>query len=102
MEYTYGQEEKTISKTIVTEQKKVEHNHDISRIINSPLYVVRKQAILRAMGFYRLPVDIKNITRTISRTAWGTTIKENDVKEIIDTLSEVETVEGKYILRKKR
>lgn len=80
---------------------KIKENHDPSRIMNSPLYVVRKQAILRAMGFFRLPVDIKNISRTISRTAWGATIKESDVEEIINTISEVECVDGKYILRKK-
>ena len=71
------------------------------RIMKSPLYAERKKAILRAMGYFRLPAKIKDIARTISRTAWGSTIKENDVEEIINTMSEVESVEGKYILRKK-
>ena len=76
-------------------------NSDKRRVLESPLYAVRKQAILRAMGFFRLPVKIKDITRTISRTAWGTTIKEDEVEDIINTMSEVESVDGKYILRKK-
>ena len=77
-------------------------NSDIPEIAKSPLYAVRKQAILRAMGFFRFPAKIRDIVRTISRTAWGAVIKEKDVEEIIGTLSEVESVEGKYILRKKK
>ncbi len=77
-------------------------NSDIPEIAKSPLYAVRKQAILRAMGFFRIPAKIRDIVRTISRTAWGAVIKEKDVEEIIGTLSEVESVEGKYILRKKK
>ena len=73
---------------------------DRLRIIRGPLYAVRKQAVLRAMSFFRLPTTIKNITRTISRTAWRDTIKEEDVEDIVKTMSEVESVEGKYILRK--
>ena len=72
------------------------------KTINSPQYAVRKQAVIRAMGFFRQPVKVKDIVRTISRTAWGAAIKEEDVEEIIGTLSEVESVEGKYMLRKKR
>lgn len=75
--------------------------HD-NRITRSPLYAVRKQAVLRALGFFRLPARIKDIARTISRTAWGSTIKEEDVEDIIKTISDVESIEGKYILRKKR
>lgn len=73
---------------------------DRLRIIRGPLYAVRKQAVLRAMSFFRLPTTIKNISRTISRTAWRDTIKEEDVEDIVKTMSEVESVEGKYILRK--
>ena len=72
------------------------------KILNSPLYAVRKQAILRAMGFFRLPAKIKDIVRTISRTAWGNTIKEKDVEDIIKTISDIESADGGYILRKKR
>ena len=68
-------------------------------IIQSPLYAVRRQAILRAMGFFRKPATIKDLVRTISRTAWGAIIKEDDVEKIINTITEVESVEGKYILR---
>jgi hypothetical protein len=53
------------------------------------------------MGFFRLPARIRDIARTISRTAWGATIKEEDVEDILNTLSDVESIEGKYILRKK-
>ncbi|MBR1395051.1 MAG: hypothetical protein IJ559_05270 [Prevotella sp.] len=70
-------------------------------IIKHPLYAVRKQAILRAMGYFRLPAKIRDIARTISRTAWGAPIKEDDVEEIISTINEVESVDDKYILRKK-
>ena len=49
-------------------------NSDSPRVLDSPLYTERKQAILRAMGFFRLPAKIKDIVRTISRTACGSTI----------------------------
>lgn len=75
---------------------------DNQRIIKSPLYAVRKQAVLRAMGFFRLPARIRDIARTISRTAWGSTIREDEVEDIINTIPEIESIEGKYILRKKR
>ena len=74
---------------------------DKLRILKSPLYAVRKQAILRAMSFFRLPAKIKDIARTISRTAWRSTIKEDDVEDIINTITDVEYVDGGYILRKK-
>ena len=64
------------------------------------LYAVRKQALLRAMGYFRLPANIRDIARTISRTAWGAPITEDDVEEIISTLKDVESVEDKYILKK--
>ena len=76
--------------------------HDYLTIIKHPLYAVRKQAILRAMGFFRLPAKIKDIARTISRTAWRDTIKEDEVEDIINTISDIESVEdGKYVLKKK-
>ena len=75
--------------------------HDYLRIIKHPLYAVRKQAIIRAMGYFRLPAKIRDIARTISRTAWGAPIKEDDVEEIISTLKEVESVDDKYIMRKR-
>lgn len=84
-----------------TEELPKQH-HDYLKIIKHPLYAVRKQAILRAMGYFRLPANIRDITRTISRTAWGAIIKEDDVEDIIHTISEVESSDGKYFLRKKR
>ena len=75
--------------------------HDYLRIIKHPLYAVRKQALLRAMGYFRLPVKIKDIVRTISKTAWGASINEDDVEDYIKTIKEIESIEGKYILRKR-
>ena len=72
------------------------------RILKSPLYAVRRQAVLRAMGYFRLPAKTIDIVRTISRTAWGDVIKEDDVKDVISTMDEIESVNGKYILRKGR
>lgn len=69
-------------------------------IIKHPLYAVRKQALLRAMGYFRFPAKIRDIARTISRTAWGAPIIEDDVEEIIRTLKNVESVEDKFILKK--
>lgn len=71
------------------------------RIMKNPLYAVRRQALLRAMGFFRLPAKIRDIARTISRTAWGSAIREDEVEDIINTIPEIESIEGKYILRKK-
>lgn len=86
----------------VASDESTKQTRDIQEILKNPLYAVRKQAVLRAMGFFRLPAKIKDIARTISRSAWGATIKEDDVEDIINTISDVESVEGKYVLRKKR
>lgn len=74
---------------------------DLTGIKKSPLYAERRQALLRAMGYFRIPANIRNIARTISRTAWGAVIKEDEVEAIIMTIPEIEYVDGKYILRKK-
>jgi len=85
----------------VTEESPQKH-HDYQKIIKDPLYAVRKQALLRAMGYFRLPARIRDIARTISRTAWGAPIKEDDVEEVISTIDEIKSVEdNKYILRKR-
>lgn len=73
-----------------------------AQIKKDPLYEDRKQALLRAMTYFRIPASIKDISRTISRTAWGDVIKENDVEEIINTITEVDCVDGKYILHSRR
>ena len=75
---------------------------DKERIVKHPLYEVRKQAIIRALGYFRFPANIRDIARTISRTAWGASIKEDAVEEIIKTIKEVEVSDGKYSLRRKR
>lgn len=69
--------------------------------IQDSLNFNRKQAILRAMSYFRTPAKIRDLVRTISRTAWGAPIKEKDVERIINDITEIESIEGKYILRKK-
>jgi hypothetical protein len=98
--YKYNGE--LISEDNENEIETSKRNCDKLKILKSPLYAVRKQAILRAMGFFRLPVKIKDIARAISRTAWRAAIKEDEVEDIINTISDVESVDGKYILRKKQ
>lgn len=34
-------------------------------------------------------------------TAWGDVISEDDVKDMISTIDEIESVDGKYVLRKR-
>ena len=89
-----------------TDSKDGEENMNMSRktlrILKSPLYAVRRQAVLRAMGYFRLPAKLIDIVRTISRTAWGDTIREDDVEDVISTMDEIESVDGKYVLRKGR
>lgn len=99
--YNYKGESVSEAITKDSEEDEAPKPSRIARIMKSPLYAVRKQAVLRAMGYFRLPAKIRDITRTISRTAWGATIKEDEVEEIIDTIDEVESVDGKYVLRRK-
>ena len=72
-----------------------------SDIKKSPLYAVRRQAVLRAMDYFRVPVSIRDIARAISRTAWRSVIKEDDVEEIVKTIPDMQCIDGKYILWKK-
>ena len=90
----------TSKKTDVTDCGAKE-GRNVSEILMSPLYAVRRHAVLRAMDLFRAPANIRDIARTISRTAWRSVIKEDDVEEIIWTIPEIEYIEGKYILRKK-
>lgn len=76
-------------------------SRETSEIKKSPLYAVRRQAVLRAMDYFRVPASIRDIARAISRTAWRSVIKEDDVEEIVKTIPDMECVDGKYILRKK-
>ena len=76
-------------------------NQETSEIKKSPLYAVRRQAVLRAMDYFRVPASIKDIARAISRTAWRSVIKEDDVEDIVKTIPDIECVDGKYFLRKK-
>lgn len=76
-------------------------SRETSEIKKSPLYAVRRQAVLRAMDYFRVSASIRDIARAISRTAWRSVIKEDDVEEIVKTIPDMECVDGKYILRKK-
>ena len=76
-------------------------NRETSEIKKSPLYAVRRHAVLRAMEYFRVPADIRNIARAISRTAWRSVIKEDEVEEIIKTIPDIDCIDGKYILRRK-
>jgi hypothetical protein len=53
------------------------------------------------MDYFRVPASIRDIARTISRTAWRSVIKEDDVEDIVKTIPDIESIAGKYILRKK-
>lgn len=99
--YSYNGEKMMEKTTKAVDSSVVQRQRvNTSLITKSPLYAVKKQAILRAMSFFRLPASIKEIARTISKTAWRTDIIEEEVEDIITTMSEVMSVGGKYILRK--
>jgi len=101
--YTYNGNSITDSskKNIVTDNR-TKLDRETSEIKKSPLYAVRRQAVLRAMEYFRVPANIRDIARTISRTAWRSVIKEDEVEAIIKTIPEIENVDDNYILRKKR
>lgn len=100
--YTYNGNAITDSsnRTIVTDNR-TKLSREASEIKKSPLYAVRRQAVLRAMEYFRVPANLRDIARTISRTAWRSVIKEDEVEAIIKTIPEIEDVDGNYILRKK-
>ena len=100
--YTYnGNSITDTSKKDIETDNRTRLNRETSEIKKSPLYAVRRQAVLRAMDYFRVPASIRDISRAISRTAWGSVIKEDDVEEIVWTIPEIEYFDGKYILRKK-
>ena len=47
-----------------------------------------------------LPASVRDIARTISSTAWRTTIREDEVEDVISMMSEIVSVDGKYIQRR--
>ncbi len=99
--YTYNGNSITDSsrKNYVTDNRE-KSGREISEIKMNPLYAVRRQAILRAMEHFRVPANIRDIVRTISRTAWRSVIKEDEVEEIVKTIPDIEYIDGKYILRR--
>ena len=100
--YTYNGNYITDSSTknVVTDNR-ARLGRELSEIKKSPLYAVRRQAVLRAMEYFRVPANIRDIARTISRTAWRSVIKEDEGEEIVKTIPDIEYVDGKYILQKK-
>ncbi len=88
------------TKDVVTDNR-TKLTRETSEIKKSPLYAVRRQAVLRAMDYFRVPASIRDIARAISRTAWRSVIKEDEVEEIVKTIPDIECIDGKYILRKK-
>lgn len=70
------------------------------RIMNRPLYAIKRQAILQAMRYFVFPAKVRDIARSISMSAWRSSIKESDVEDILKTLDEVENINGKYIIRR--
>lgn len=99
--YTYnGNSITDTSKKDAETDNRTRLSRETSEIKKSPLYAVRRQAVLRAMEYFRVSANIRDIARAISRTAWRSVIKEDDVEEIIWTIPEIEYIEGKYILRK--
>ena len=100
--YTYNGNSITDSsrKNNVTDNRE-KTGRETSEIKKNPLYAVRRQAILRAMEHFRVPANIRDIARTISRTAWRSVIKEDEVEEIVKTIPDIEYIDGKYILRRK-
>lgn len=100
--YTYnGNSITDTSKKDIETDNRTRLSRETSEIKKSPLYAVRRQAVLRAMNYFRVPASIRDIARAISRTAWRSVIKEDDVEEIVWTIPDIECVDGKYILRKK-
>ena len=100
--YTYNGNSITDSSKKNTElDNRTKLSRETSDIKKSPLYAVKRQAVLRAMEHFKVPASIRDIARAISRTAWMSVIKEDDVEEIVWTIPEIEYIEGKYILRKK-
>ena len=99
--YTYnGNSITATSKKDIETDNRTRLNRETSEIKKSQLYAVRRQAVLRAMDYFRVPASIRDIARAISRTAWRSVIKEDDVEEIVKTIPDIECVDGKYILRK--
>ena len=100
--YTYnGNSITDTSKKDIETDNRTRLSRETSEIKKSPLYAVRRQAVLRAMDYFRVPVSIRDIARAISRTAWRSVIKEDEVEEIVKTIPDMQCIDGKYILWKK-
>lgn len=100
--YTYNGNSITDSSMKDTEtDNRTKLSRESTEIKKSPLYAVRRQAVLRAMDYFRMLASIRDIARAISRTACRSVIKEDDVEEIVKTIPNMECVDWKYILWKK-
>lgn len=62
----------------------------------------RMEAVLAALEHFDVPATLRDVARTVSRSAWGGTIKEDSVDSMLKRLPEVEYIPwGKYILKSK-
>ena len=102
--YTYnGNSITDTSKKDTETDNRTRLNQETSEIKKSPLYAVRRQAVLRAMDYFKVPASIRDIARAISRTAWRSVIKEDDVEEIVDShISNGEVVDNTRRFGKKK
>ena len=100
--YTYNGNSITDSSMKDTEtDNRTKLSRESTEIKKSPLYAVRRQAVLRAMDYFRMLASIRDIARAISRTAWRSVIKEDDVEEIVKTIPNMECVDWKLLLSDK-
>ena len=57
-------------------------------------------AILNAMEHFVRPASLRDIARTVSHSAWGGTVKEGEVCELLKKMPEVEkTASGAYTIK---
>ena len=70
-------------------------------VANNPEEKRRMEAVIKALEHFIVPATPRDITRTISRSLWGSgSIKEDYVDTILKRLPEVEYVKcGTYILK---
>lgn len=72
-------------------------------IATSKLEMMRFVAVLNALEHFKVPATPRDVARTVSRSAWGGTVREDSVDSILKRLPEVEYVPwGKYILKTKK
>lgn len=108
--------------TFITSKQLEEFNH-IEYVVNKPLKnpsislkgtktykdiasddrdKKRLEAVLAALEHFDVPATPRDVARTVSRSAWGGTVKEDSVDTMLKRLQEVEYIPwGRYILKSK-